>query len=395
MQWFFEKHQNLDLAVNPDIPYTLDPRKPQSREKLEAIWDEAFNLLKPSTIHFGCDEIDMLGFPLNSTDLVTELWKDQIPILGGIATKHGAQMMLWGDMALAPKEAIDAQNGVSMEEAAKRRAVIPKGSFIADWHYKPESKIEAFLPSLQLWKSEGFKPVASAWSRPENVRSFDLAADVEKCGTLQTTWCGYFSNEEALIENFNQFSAMVLAADYSWSTRYDSISKLGYDPTEVFRKMYFRKARSIVTLAGTQAFFGDTAKQDLVDEDMHFKVGEPIQFRSLISAPNAPTRAGLLLSGKGRHVALLVDTMDIAEDAELLGRIHVDVTSGTSPIGLDLRYGRNIRNREDLSATPLADRVNGLCVIEMDLPSVVNIRSIQIESLSAEGGLRIHSAIIW
>ncbi len=60
-----------------------------------------------------------------------------------------------------------------------------------------------------------------------NIRSIDLAADVEKCGTLQTTWPGDFSSEQTMIENMEQFSAMVLAGDYSWSTRYDSVSKIG------------------------------------------------------------------------------------------------------------------------------------------------------------------------
>ena len=394
MEWLFEGKQNLEVAVNPEIPYTIDPRKPKAKEILSNLWDEACTLLKPTTIHFGCDEVDMLGFPVDSAGFASFLWQQQMPFLKQIADKHSAQMMLWGDMALAPGEAIDATNGVDKTAAAKRRAFIPKGALIADWHYKPEPKIEAFLPSLQLWKAEGFKPIACPWYRPDDVRSFDLAADIEKSGTLQTTWCGYFSNEQSMIENFDQFSAMVLAGDFSWSTRYDALGKLGYDPADVFRKMYFRKARPIVNVAGIQAFQGE-AKADLIDGDMHFKLGEPLGLRSLLSASGAPVKAEVGVAGKGRHVALVLDALDTCDEGELIAQVSIKLSDGHVLPAHLLRYGQNVRSASDLASMALADRVSGYSIVELELPALQAISGVEIESLSTRGGLRLHGLIIW
>jgi hypothetical protein len=394
MAWLFEGKQNLDIAVNPEIPYTIDPRKPKAKELLSSLWDEACGLLKPLTVHFGCDEVDMLGFPVDLGAFTSFLWQQQMPLLKQIADKHSAQMMLWGDMALAPGEAIDATDGVDKAEAAKRRAYIPKGTLIADWHYKPEPKIEAFLPSLQLWKAEGFKPIACPWYRPDDVRSFDLAADIEKSGTLQTTWCGYFSNEQSMIENFDQFSAMVLAGDFSWSTRYDALGKLGYDPAEVFRKMYFRTPRPVINVAGMQAFQGDFTA-DLVDGDMHFKLGLPVLLRSLLSAPGAPAKAEVALAAKGRHVAVVLDALDTCENGELIGQIAVKLSDGRVLPVQPIKYGQQVRAGNDSASMALADRVSGYSIVEIELPTLSSVSGIQIESMSSRGGLRLHGLIIW
>lgn len=394
MEWFFDKGQNLDVAVNPAVPYAIDPRKPKSAQMIGAIWDEACDLLKPTTIHFGCDEVDMRGFPNDDAKLVTVLWKQQMTVLKGIATKHNAQMMLWGDKGLAPGEAIDATNGDSGTEAIQRRAALPKGAIIADWHYKADSRIESFLPSLQLWKKEGFKPIASAWYQPENVRSMDLAADVEKCGTLQTTWPGYFSDEKSLIENMEQFSAMVLAADYSWSTRYDKIDNLGYDPAEVFRKMYFGLPRPVSPGPGVQIFQG-VAKRDLKSGDMRFKLGDPIALRSLLSAPQAASAVDLALSAKGKHIAFALDAADKCDDGEVIAELVVQTANGKQLMRQPIVYGRHVRTADDKGAMPFADRGEGFSVFELQLPAVSEVRGIHIESLSARGGLRLHGAIVW
>ena len=62
MGWLFANGMNKDLAINPQVPYTLDPRKPGAKELIGKVWDEAASLLKPRTIHVGLDEVDMLGF---------------------------------------------------------------------------------------------------------------------------------------------------------------------------------------------------------------------------------------------------------------------------------------------------------------------------------------------
>ena len=61
-------------------------------------------------------------------------------------------------------------------------------------------------------------------------------------GCLQTTWCGYESNESVLdTEERRQFTAMVLAAEYFWNGgKGPTPDKLPYDPAEVFRRQFGR-----------------------------------------------------------------------------------------------------------------------------------------------------------
>jgi hypothetical protein len=393
MEWFFEGNQNLDVAVNPKVPYTIDPRNPKSKDMIDAIWDEACDLLKPQTVHFGCDEVDMLGFPNDDATLVTDLWKLQMPVLKGIADKYGAQMMLWGDKGLAPGEAIDATNGDTKEEAAKRRAAIPKGSWIADWHYKPEAMVEAFLPSLQLWKKEGFKPIATAWYQPENVRSIDLAADVEKCGTLQTTWSGYFSSEQNFIDNFEPFSAMILAGDYSWSTRYDSVSKVGYDPGEILREMYFGQPRSVVVRPGFQVFQG-TALKDLLVRDIQFKIGDPIDLRSILSAPTEPDSVDIAFKGKAQNLAIALDALDKCDDGERIAELTIMFAGGQTK-AQQILYGRQVRSAEDRATSPFAIRSGGLSIVTIPLGALKEIVGIRLEAVVPRGGLRVHGIVGW
>ncbi|RYG45456.1 hypothetical protein EON79_12590, partial [bacterium] len=162
MEWLFANGKNLDFALNPAVPYTIDPRKPETQALLKKLWAEAAALLKPSRFHFGLDEVAMRGLPENPS-LVTQMWETHLPFLGGIARSHQAGMMLWGDQALAPGEGPDASLGDDRDNAARRRKAIPKGAEITDWHYKADPRFSNFTRVLQLWKSEGFRPIASTW----------------------------------------------------------------------------------------------------------------------------------------------------------------------------------------------------------------------------------------
>lgn len=234
-EWLFQKKANLDLAYNPKIPYAVDPRNPKVKPLFQKLWKEVIQVTKAKTIHFGLDEVDLRGFAKKDPALVTKLWRIQLPMLAKIAKRHKVKMMLWGDEILAPGQAPDATNAPTAEIAAARRAVIPKGAYIADWHYRRDPTPALFATSLALLKKEGFIPIASTWYKPENIRGFVTAAVDARCGVLQTTWAGYESSEANMFKSMNQFSAMVLTADYAWNGRR---AKENYDPEKVFRRMY-------------------------------------------------------------------------------------------------------------------------------------------------------------
>jgi hypothetical protein len=384
MEWFFARGVNLDLAYNRNAPYAIDPRKPEARELVGKLWDEVVNLLKPSTIHFGLDEVDMRGFERKDPKLVTSLWEQMLPYLGEVAKRNKTKMMLWGDKGLAPGEAIDAALGDDKTEAAKRRAAIPAGSIITDWHYAADQNHSPFLKSLQTWKLDGFQPIASTWYRPENIRGFYTAASVENAGTLQTTWAGYESNEANMIKAVDQFAAMILAGDYSWSGRYERIEELPYNYREVFAKMYTPvqsplKPQPLRTLGRGELFWvGNVGFSKLIDTDL---VG--VQRSNY----NAPKEINFALSGTGSEIVFALGTDIASANAEKLGTLTLTYSDGKTQ-SVDLLYGVHVRAESDQGYTLMGRRENGITALRLPLQDK-NLSKASIVATNLSGGLKV------
>jgi len=397
MEWLFANGQNLDMALNRAVPYSIDPRKPEAQAKIAAIWKEADRLLKPKTIHFGLDEVDMRGWP-DDPNLVTELWERQWGFLSGLADELKRETMLWGDKGLAPGEAIDAALGDSSEHAARRRKAIRPGSWIADWHYRADPNPEAFQRSLQLWKREGFDPIASMWFRPENIRGFTLAAIAEGAGTLQTTWAGYESSEANMVREVKQFAAMVLAADYAWSGRTEMPDALGYDPLNVLRQHYFdvpefeRRDGFALTLAGQST------------EDIRYgsvfvrKFTSPVQLVSRISAAaaTAPSSIEIDLSGTqaARRFWFAIGAQSPAAEGEPVGEIEMHWRVGEEVRRQSKRifYGRQVRADGDAMSTSLVPSFRGIALVEVDFQGEEALATpvkIVLKASDATTGLRL------
>ena len=249
MEWFFKPISTRQWAVNPQYPYTLDARKPAARKAILTIWEEAFSLLKPTTLHVGFDEIGMIGFQLPKEKEIA-LFKKQLGVLDRFARTKKAGLMIWGDMGLAPGEAPDACNGITPKRARTIRNQIPPGTWIADWHYIGDPDPTLYKSSLQLWKQAGFKPLASPWLLPNNVRGFTLAAIDQQAGLLQTTWADFESSERNMLLNIEQFGAYVLALDYAWSGRKELPADLPYDPVQRWAENFYRQPQPIETRVG-------------------------------------------------------------------------------------------------------------------------------------------------
>ncbi|MFM8709848.1 MAG: glycoside hydrolase family 20 zincin-like fold domain-containing protein, partial [Sphingomonadales bacterium] len=244
MEWFFKPRSTRKWAVNPQYPYTLDPNKSAARKAILSIWNEAFTLLQPKTMHVGFDEIGMIGFQLPREKEI-QFFKKQLGVLDRYARSKDAALMIWGDMGLAPGEGPDACNGIDPIRARTLRNSIPKGTWIADWHYLGNPDPEVYKKSLQLWQQEGFKPLASPWLLPNNVRGFTLAAIEQNAGLLQTTWADFESSEKNMLLNIEQFGAYVLALDYAWSGRKEVPQVLPYDPVQFFTQRFYAQPKPI------------------------------------------------------------------------------------------------------------------------------------------------------
>jgi hypothetical protein len=388
MEWMFANGKNTELAFNKDVLYSIDPRNPEARTTISAIWDEAATLFKPKAMHFGLDEVDMRGWP-GDPELVTKIWEDYIPYLSNIAKRHQASMMLWGDKMLAPGEAADAALGDSKEDAARRRAALPAGTIVADWHYKADLSPRTFYPSLQLFKREKMVPIASGWYQPENIKGLATAADIEKVGYLQTTWAGYESNEASMLANMPQFAAMLLAAEYAWGGREENPDRLGYDPTEQFRRMYFGTPSRVTPSKGTFLMVGEPQGEATID-DVRFQKIQPLSLSSALASLGSSMISIPIKTAAGT-LCLAVDTTSAANSGEPVAEVEVALANGKTAKRL-IRYGQDVRADTDHAATTVAPRKDGLSMVRLSLPSAAS--KITVRPLSPFAGLRIHGMTI-
>jgi hypothetical protein len=389
MQWFFANGKNRDLALDPEHPYAIDPSNPKSLAAITKLWDEAIEALNPDIVHFGLDEVDLVGRKLGPKEK-TEMWSTLMGALEKLSRAQKVQMMLWGDEALAPGEAPDATFAESAKDAADRRSAIPQGSLIGDWHYAANSDPSVFLKNLQIWKDTRLQPIASTWYRPSNIAGFDVEAGRLGCGTLQTTWCGYESSEASLTKAFEQFSAMVLAADYAWSARTDLPSKLDYDPAEVFRKMYFGAPSPLAPVPGTDLGFSASGAPPL--EIGSIRYGSPGAL-TIPGALSGLSGGGAILSTnvKAKTLAFAVNTfVRPPEDGVPVADIVVNFEDGKH-VETVLVYGTGVRTTSDLRPTLLADRnADGVCSFKLDLGGEKSpIRVIGIKPMNRITGLQV------
>ncbi len=242
-EWLFRNGQNLDFAEDPETPYAYCVHHPRAEKVVTAILEEAIDLFRPSIFHLGHDEVTMRGrfphpdCPRCQGETATSLVSAHIQRKHAWLAERGLGMMIWGDMMLAPEEIpYTAAFAPNAEEAALRRAALPRDVMITDWHYDAGED----YPSLDLFQKRGHPVIASTWHNPLNIRNFAQAAiQADAKGLLQTTWAGYFPDESVLRDGLHQFSAFLLAAEYAWSGRADPPAALPFDPGTEFVRLWF------------------------------------------------------------------------------------------------------------------------------------------------------------
>ncbi len=395
MEWLFANNRNKSLALNPDVPYAIDPRKPESRILLEKIWLEAIALLQPKTLHFGLDEVDMRGMDEDDHALVTELWNLHIPWLGSIAKKYKMDMMLWGDQALAPGEAPDAALGDNAAEALKRRQAIPAGAMIADWHYKDDTNPQIFN-SLKLWKEAGMKPVASTWFRTGNIYGFIQRAITEQAGVLQTTWAGYESNEDSLLNNFRQYSAFVLAADYAWSGRTEPPVSLPYRPEAVLQRLYFDHHAPLQPIEGTGVVWGKSTLGSAQIGRYVFQLCEPLGLWTPIQPKNPRTgnRISVDVNARADQIAFALDTTGSAKDNTAVAQLEIELVGG-GKISRLLNYGVDVRWEGSSAPTYRTPWANGRSALVVSLPVGSKVSKVSFVGLDLSAPVRLHGITTW
>lgn len=376
------------LAVNSEVPYTLDSRKVRAKELIKGLWEEAFLLLEPKIAHFGLDEISMRGMPEDPT-LAARLWAAQVPALMSLAKAHRVKPMLWGDMMLTKVDAPDAAHAVSPETASQFRAVVQPEAIVGDWHYLPTTDPNKFK-SLELWKSWGMHPVATSWYRPDNIRSHTIKAIEQGAGTLQCLWAGYATNSQSLLSETDQFAAHVLAADYSWSGRTEPIASVGYDPAQVLRRMMFAWPTTAKALPGQYWSPSGVTLTGMRFDNVGVMRFSPRVLRSPLSSEGLNGHQSLSFSVKANasEVFLLVDCIGWLTDGDQAAEVIVTTTTGS--VKSLVLYGADVRAQEDARPAVRLPSKAGLSLLRIPLGATQEVTNITLSPVSQTAGVRLH-----
>lgn len=382
-EWMFRNGRNLDLAEDPERPYAVRVRKPETYRFLFSIYDEALQIFKPEWFHIGHDEVNLFGrYPHRPESVAagstpqeaeTILFLESVNRLHSYLRGKNVKTALWGDMLLHRSESSDmAANAPTPEIAQQRRKGLPSDIIIADWHYSPEPK-ERYR-SLQVFQSHGFPVIATTWYNPENIYHFARAAiDQKAMGLLQSTWAGYNSHEGVLKTEFRQFAAFILAAEYAWSGSPQPPNQLPYRAAQVFRDHWRDPVRitgqtrfwsadlrrfasslpaSLANLPTGQQWFGD------IPYSIAGRAGQPVGL-TLAGRLLATDRTGLpksitLTIGKKAAWLCFIHTCAYPTTKREAARYVIRYTDGRC-ISVPLDYGDHIRAVSDPGEVITAD----------------------------------------
>ncbi len=264
-EWIFKNGQHLDLAEDVTSPHAYDASNPNSYRFIFDIFSETIDIFKPKHFHIGHDEVkvpsyDLFGkYPARPDNIAkgaTALFMEDTNRIADWLRERKIRTIMWADMLLHESEgdknawdSLSAANAPTLEEAQRRRALLPKDIIIADWRYHPGSEQRN---GLEVLKSAGLDTLGCPWFEPDNIRGWaQQAISHDSLGILETTWAGYDSNEERLEDEYRQFTPFVLAGEYSWSgaskkprhspsnqTAFLVENELPYAQTDVFRRSY-------------------------------------------------------------------------------------------------------------------------------------------------------------
>jgi len=381
--------KNKDIAEYPEHPYSYCVSNPRTYPYIFKLYDETVKLFgNPEYVHIGHDEVsEPGGFPKDAEckkRTAEQIFVDDTRKISEHLAKQGSKIMMWGDMMLARGDSPDATNASSPKMAQWIRDRIPKDAIITDWHYaagKPEE-----FKSLEIFMKEGRQAIASTWYTPENIEGFaNQAKRVGALGLLQTTWAGFDSNEDNLKNSFNQFSTMILAAEYAWNSGKTALENLPYNWDEEFRRQWETRPLDCTPRKGFMVDLSSAANVTLADQDnkgwaglgpkhdmSEVPTGDARMKGDLFSiSPSVvrlssafdtdtsyPASVTIPVGRKAGALLFLHTTQWIDQANRKIGAYKINYSDGTNAI-VDLNYGVNISAWIDQRSIGRAEKVWG------------------------------------
>jgi hypothetical protein len=148
--YLLARHKELSEVPGQKWPDTYCPSNPKSYELLFDVYDEYIDLLKPTLVHVGHDELFMpVGVCPRCKDKdIGERYGEDVKKIHDYLAGKGVRMALWGDMllpevrgtGLQPRKAPDgwaysAPGGMTREQVAR---LVPRDILVFNWFWKGE-----------------------------------------------------------------------------------------------------------------------------------------------------------------------------------------------------------------------------------------------------------------
>ncbi|MCS6918926.1 MAG: hypothetical protein NZM28_04080 [Fimbriimonadales bacterium] len=372
MYWAFRNDANKHLAEDPETPWAIAPRNPETRPFLQRLYDEVFEVFQPRDFHIGMDEVTLRGrFPYRPESVdatVAELVVEHTEWAYAEMKRRGVEkVLMWGDMLLAPGEANDGgATAKSPQEARFTRERLSKLSdlVICDWHYTP-TQPENYTSLLTL-QSAGFDEIiATTWYNPDNIATFAKGARQRRiAGLLQSTWAGYTLNERTLQgTELRQFVAYLIASAYAWDADLPMPDQLPYDFERLFIERYYREPVPLEARGGFVVDLTPFANADLTrfsplwsalpsgaarlgGHRFQLSSGRAMMLASYLAPDSLPKEVRLTLNRRARTLYLLHTTGWQTETGSEVGRITVEYADGAQA-EQSVVYGRHGRAWND------------------------------------------------
>jgi hypothetical protein len=193
----------------PELMYnnsTYDPTNPQTMEKVYAHLDEIIQLINPSDIHIGHDEVEgsftrkarhkwtaaqkKKWLRQGEKMLPPELFLQHVQEVSSWLDERGIRTWIWGDMLIANEEFPDMRNKNmhGNQGYSKLRPLLPRSTVICDWHYwdtGPE------FSSTRAFAELGYEVLGATREKTANIEGFSrFVSDLDEGGSgmIATLW---------------------------------------------------------------------------------------------------------------------------------------------------------------------------------------------------------------
>jgi hypothetical protein len=190
---FFQSHY-------PELMYnavSYDPRHGKTYDIVLPMLDEIIELMRPSAIHIGHDEV--VGWNREHAKKKLRDGESMLPadlFLADVLTLHsylmekGIEIWMWGDMLFAPSEVptmlADHLHGGDAGFGQSLRQKLPRDIVICDWHYFDQ---QSAFPTMSILQSEGFRVIGATWRKGATTANFSaFAARHDAYGMMATIW---------------------------------------------------------------------------------------------------------------------------------------------------------------------------------------------------------------